>query len=123
MTPNITDGAVLIGCSELTGRYWKGRVNVYNSINDIKDLTLKPKNSINLACSSTDGCFVGDSNKVILIFYNILSYTNTTSQNPLLRYIQFIFSRVIAIFQWLLYTVLFFEQPTKGRHFYGYTFF
>lgn len=60
-----SDGSLLIGCSELTGRHWKGYVYFFKSGTEIKDIVFKPKDAIRLAASTNDGCFVGNSNKVL----------------------------------------------------------
>ncbi|RVE50121.1 hypothetical protein evm_005327 [Chilo suppressalis] len=57
---------VLIGCSELTGRYWNGGASIYKSVNEAQKNHNERKKCINLASGTTDGCFIGNFSKVLL---------------------------------------------------------
>ncbi|KAJ8725576.1 hypothetical protein PYW08_003759 [Mythimna loreyi] len=60
-----SDGSVLVGSSELTGRYWNGGVSVYKSIANAKCIQTEEKRSIPLSSGTADGCFIGTSTKVL----------------------------------------------------------
>ncbi|XP_038215797.1 methylosome protein 50-like [Zerene cesonia] len=60
------DGSILVGCSELTGRYWNGGALVYQSNDENKSPKNSSKKHISLTSSTADGCFTESSNKVIL---------------------------------------------------------
>ncbi|KAM3963538.1 methylosome protein WDR77 [Aphomia sociella] len=60
------DNSVLIGCSELTGRYWNGGAGVYENIEEGRKCHNKNKKCIYLTSGTADGCFIGNSNKVLL---------------------------------------------------------
>ncbi|XP_073944143.1 methylosome protein WDR77-like [Choristoneura fumiferana] len=60
------DGSVLVGCSELTGRYWSGGAAVFRSISEAQEINPKSMRSIQLDYGSADGCFVGSSSKVLI---------------------------------------------------------
>lgn len=60
----VTDGSVLVGSSELTGRYWNGGVSVYKGIANARCVQNEEKRSIPLSTGTTDGCFIGSSTKV-----------------------------------------------------------
>ncbi|XP_039747314.1 methylosome protein 50-like [Pararge aegeria] len=60
-----TDGTSLIGCSELTGRYWNGGASICSKWSDNKTRR-PPKKDIYLTSGSADGCFIERSNKVLL---------------------------------------------------------
>ncbi|XP_059054295.1 methylosome protein WDR77-like [Achroia grisella] len=60
------DSSVLIGCSELTGRYWNGGASVYTDIQDALKCHNGTKSSIYLTSGTADGCFIGNSSKVLL---------------------------------------------------------
>ncbi|XP_013186477.2 methylosome protein WDR77 [Amyelois transitella] len=60
------DNRVLIGCSELTGRYWNGGAIVHTSPSEAQDLQYIPKKSIHLTSGTAGGCFVGKLDKVLL---------------------------------------------------------
>ncbi|CAG9783669.1 unnamed protein product [Diatraea saccharalis] len=57
---------VLIGCSELTGRYWNGGANIYKSLDESQKKHNEAKMTINLASGTADGCFIGNASKVLL---------------------------------------------------------
>ncbi|GBP59197.1 Methylosome protein 50 [Eumeta japonica] len=60
------DGSVLVGCSELTGRYWNGGANIRNSVEELqKELINGTKLGIQLITGTADGCFI-DTDKVLL---------------------------------------------------------
>lgn len=59
------DGSVLVGSSELTGRYWNGGVSVYKGIANARCVQNEEKRSIPLSTGTTDGCFIGSSTKVL----------------------------------------------------------
>ncbi|CAD0196734.1 unnamed protein product [Chrysodeixis includens] len=61
-----SDGSVLVGSSELTGRYWNGGASVYKSIAEAQKVPLDEKPGISLASGTADGCFIGSSTKVFL---------------------------------------------------------
>lgn len=61
----ITDGTMLIGCSELTGRYWNGSVGVFESVIEGQKLHREQKNSITITSGTADGCFIERSSKVM----------------------------------------------------------
>ncbi|KAI8435102.1 hypothetical protein MSG28_003494 [Choristoneura fumiferana] len=58
-----SNGSVLVGCSELTGRYWSGGAAVFRSISEAQEINPKSMRSIQLDYGSADGCFVGSSSK------------------------------------------------------------
>ncbi|CAK1582013.1 unnamed protein product [Parnassius mnemosyne] len=60
------DGTVLIGCSELTGRYWNGGVNIFKNGPSGDNFIKEAKKNINLTSGTADGCFIENSNKVFL---------------------------------------------------------
>ncbi|XP_045542924.1 methylosome protein 50-like [Papilio machaon] len=60
------DGTILIGCSELTGRYWNGGVNITQCEGKDKKFNKTEKKNISLPSGTGDGCFVENSNKVLL---------------------------------------------------------
>lgn len=59
-------GSVLVGSSELTGRYWNGGASVYKDIVDARRIQTEEKISISLSSGTADGCFIESSNKVML---------------------------------------------------------
>uniref|UniRef100_A0A2H1WH14 SFRICE_003040 n=1 Tax=Spodoptera frugiperda TaxID=7108 RepID=A0A2H1WH14_SPOFR len=61
-----SDGSVLVGSSELTGRYWNGGVSVYKSIAEAQSIKTEDKRSISLCSGTADGCFIGSSNKLLI---------------------------------------------------------
>lgn len=67
-----SDGTALIGCSELTGRYWNGGASVCAKWTNRESGGL-PNRDINLISGSADGCFIGTSNKVIRSPFQIMS--------------------------------------------------
>ncbi|CAK1552119.1 unnamed protein product [Leptosia nina] len=60
------DGSILVGCSELTGRYWNGGACIFDETTESFFRKTNVKCDINLTSSTADGCFTGDCNKVIL---------------------------------------------------------
>ncbi|KAL4702513.1 hypothetical protein ACJJTC_001398 [Scirpophaga incertulas] len=60
------DDGVLIGCSELTGRYWNGGATICKSIEEAYKQCNAEKKSISLTTGTADGCFLGNSTKVLL---------------------------------------------------------
>ncbi|KAI5641800.1 methylosome protein 50-like [Phthorimaea operculella] len=60
------DGSVLVGCSELTGRYWNGGVAIYKDIAEAQKQSHQLKKDIPLNSGTNDGCFIDGSNKVLL---------------------------------------------------------
>ncbi|KAG6449555.1 methylosome protein 50 isoform X2 [Manduca sexta] len=60
------DGSTLIGCSELTGRYWNGAADVFKSVNEAGQRQKSEKRAINLQSGTSDGCFVNSSKKILL---------------------------------------------------------
>ncbi|KAL0893805.1 hypothetical protein ABMA27_013935 [Loxostege sticticalis] len=60
------DEGVLVGCSELTGRYWNGGASLYKSVPEAQKCHTEVKRSINLTSGTADGCFVGNPSKVLL---------------------------------------------------------
>lgn len=60
------DSSVLVGRSELTGRYWNGGASVYKTIEEGQKCLSETKNSIYLTSGTADGCFIGNSGKVLL---------------------------------------------------------
>ncbi|CAH2074137.1 unnamed protein product, partial [Iphiclides podalirius] len=60
------DGTVLIGCSELTGRYWNGGVNIFKNVENDENCIKSAKKNISLTHGTADGCFVDNSNSVFL---------------------------------------------------------
>ncbi|XP_075969468.1 methylosome protein WDR77-like [Anticarsia gemmatalis] len=61
-----SDGSILVGSSELTGRYWNGGASIYKDINEARKIQTEEKLSIPLTSGSADGCFIESSNKVFL---------------------------------------------------------
>ncbi|XP_021189624.3 methylosome protein WDR77 [Helicoverpa armigera] len=61
-----SDGSVLVGSSELTGRYWNGGASVFKDIAEARSITVGGKRSIPLTSGTADGCFIGTSAKVLL---------------------------------------------------------
>lgn len=61
-----SDGAVLIGSSELTGRQWNGEATVYKSISEALEQKRDNTKSIYLTSGTADGCFIEKSYKLIL---------------------------------------------------------
>ncbi|XP_063821680.1 methylosome protein WDR77-like [Ostrinia nubilalis] len=60
------DDGILIGCSELTGRYWNGGANLYKSVTEAQRSHSNEKRAISLTSGTADGCFVGNPSKVLL---------------------------------------------------------
>ncbi|XP_063360036.1 methylosome protein WDR77-like [Cydia amplana] len=60
------DGSVLVGCSELTGRYWVGGAAIFKNIAEAKEISPKSMRSIQLDSGTADGCFIGKSSKVLI---------------------------------------------------------
>ncbi|XP_045785127.1 methylosome protein 50-like [Maniola jurtina] len=60
-----TGGTALVGCSELTGRYWKGGASICAKWSENKSKRT-PKKDIYLSSGSAAGCFIENSNKVLL---------------------------------------------------------
>ncbi|CAF4773527.1 unnamed protein product [Pieris macdunnoughi] len=60
------DGHILVGCSELTGRYWNGGACILPNDQESDFQKTNFKRDINLASTTADGCFSGSSDKVIL---------------------------------------------------------
>ncbi|XP_041977822.1 methylosome protein 50-like [Aricia agestis] len=60
-----SDGSFLVGCSELTGRYWDGSVKIYTP-NVNKKCNIPTKKDICLTSGTSDGCFIESSRKVFL---------------------------------------------------------
>lgn len=63
----LLDGTTLIGCSELTGRYWNGGVNIIQCEGKDKKFDKTEKKNISLTSGTADGCFVENSNKVMFV--------------------------------------------------------
>ncbi|CAB3236453.1 unnamed protein product [Arctia plantaginis] len=61
-----SDGTVLVGSSELTGRYWNGGASIYKNIEDARRIQTEEKLGISLISGTSDGCFIENSNKVLL---------------------------------------------------------
>lgn len=60
------DGNVLIGSSELTGRYWDGGASILNNLAEAKSSPEQDKRCISLTCGTADGCFIESYQKVLL---------------------------------------------------------
>lgn len=60
---------MLIGCSELTGRYWNGGAIIHTSVSEGKNPQNIPKKNIHLSSGTADGCFLGKLDKVHMYFY------------------------------------------------------
>lgn len=60
----LTDGNTLIGCSELTGRYWNGGASVFRDVTEAQERLKDAKKNIYLTSGTPDGIFVVDSTKV-----------------------------------------------------------
>ncbi|XP_072944086.1 methylosome protein WDR77-like [Epargyreus clarus] len=60
------DGTMIIGCSELTGRYWDGGLIVGTLPEAGKDIDSSTKKAITSNSSTADGYFIETSNKVLL---------------------------------------------------------
>ncbi|CAH2093781.1 unnamed protein product [Euphydryas editha] len=60
------DGTILVGSSELTGRYWNGAVSIFqkNTTDNKSHKTLRK--DIYLTNGTADGCFTENSRKIIL---------------------------------------------------------
>ncbi|XP_068629900.1 methylosome protein WDR77-like [Battus philenor] len=61
-----SDGTVLIGCSELSGRYWDGGANIYKKDAEEEDCINLERKNINLTSGTAVGCFVENSDRVFL---------------------------------------------------------
>ncbi|XP_049866612.1 methylosome protein 50-like [Pectinophora gossypiella] len=61
-----TDGSLLVGSSELTGRYWNGGINVFQNVAEGQRECKKSKKCISLTSGTADGCFADSSSKIIL---------------------------------------------------------
>ncbi|XP_053625621.1 methylosome protein WDR77-like [Plodia interpunctella] len=60
------ENRVLIGCSELTGRYWNGGAIIHTSVSEGKNPQNIPKKNIHLSSGTADGCFLGKLDKLLL---------------------------------------------------------
>ncbi|XP_032514058.2 methylosome protein WDR77-like [Danaus plexippus] len=60
------DGTLLVGCSELTGRYWNGGANIFDKAKQGKNVGSGTKKCIYLTSGTADGCFIESSNKILL---------------------------------------------------------
>ncbi|XP_050344804.1 methylosome protein 50-like [Nymphalis io] len=61
-----SDGTVLVGCSELTGRYWNGGASIFEKRPEDNKIHKTTKKDIYLTSGTADGCFVENSNKIFL---------------------------------------------------------
>ncbi|XP_026329585.1 methylosome protein 50-like [Hyposmocoma kahamanoa] len=61
-----SDGSALIGCSELTGRYWNGGASVFRDVTEAQKGLKEAKKNFYLTSGTPDGCFVVDSTKLLL---------------------------------------------------------
>lgn len=90
---HLTDGSALIGCSELTGRYWNGGVNVFRDINAAQEELKDVKKTVYLTSGTPDGCFVVDSTKVSFHhLFSVISCFNNTTQRIERNYLLFMTS-------------------------------
>lgn len=80
-----TDGSVLVGSSELTGRYWDGGASIFKDIVKAKSYQTQDKRCITLESGTADGCFVESYQKVNFFLLNIfllnIFFTKILSQN------------------------------------------
>ncbi|CAG9585564.1 unnamed protein product [Danaus chrysippus] len=60
------DGTILVGCSELTGRYWNGGAYIFDKAKEGKNVNSGTKKCIYLTSGTADGCFIESSNKILL---------------------------------------------------------